>query len=130
MSLHSHVPLKGLCHFQINGCPKPLRTAKGFLKVLSSTPTLNYFYFIPSSISSNGYPEKVFKTFFTAAKMVLPKSAALGNAPADWSQLLLLRYHSFPCMCNALSAMVLQHCTTLALGLGCSSKCQADFLLH
>lgn len=111
-SLHPHLPLRGLCHFQINGRPKPLRIAKGCLKVLSTTPTLNYFYFIPSSISSNGYPVRSLKHFSQPLRQFC-------QSQQHW-RMLLQTGHSFrscppiPCPVHAMHCQ-LWFCSTAPL---------------
>lgn len=129
-SLHSHLPVRGLCHFQINVCPKLLRASKRFLKVLATAPTLNDFYFILSSISSSGYQVKSLKHFSQLLRQFC-------QSQQHWGMLLHNGQNS--CSYSPIPLPVpemhyqLWFCTTAptsALGFGCSSKCQRDFLLH
>lgn len=129
-SLDSHLPARDLCHFQINVCPKLLRTSKMFLKVLATTSTLNYFYLIPASISSSGYQVKSLKHFSQLLRQFCQSQQHGG---------MLLHYGHSCCSRSPIPFPVpamhyqLWFCTTApisVLGFGCSSKCQRDFLLH
>lgn len=128
-NLHSHLPVRGLCHCQINVCPKLLGTSKRFLKVLATAPTLNYFYSILSSISSSGY-QVVFEHFSQLLRQFC-------QSQQHWGMLLhnghsSCSYSPIPFPVPAMHYQ-LWFCTTAptsALGFGCSSKCQRDFLLH
>lgn len=110
-SLCSHLPVS----FPNQCVPQSFKNIK---EVFTSTCHLpNFKLLLLYSIFHlfKWFSSKVFRTFFTAAKTVLSKSAALGNAPAQWSQLLFLL--SYPCTCSALSAMVLYHCTHFSIGI-------------
>lgn len=74
---------------------------------------LNSNYFYPIFLVFHQLSSKIFETFFTAGKTVLPKSAALGNATAHQPLLSLLPSHPFLYTWNALSVLVLQYCTAL-----------------